>query len=121
MYSSFRRDVPRHAWSSDSLSHAFPDASSFSSAASHLPEEDAASVVFSARGMSTQDLLGLRPSLAQRPNLTKIDLCNNNIWDRGVQAVADAIRNCPALSTVIVSTNSIGSAGAFASSSFAHV
>ena len=67
--------------------------------------------VFTARGLSTQDVLALKPPLAARTNLTTIDLCNNNIWDRGVQAVADAMKSCGSLSTVLLSCNSIGTAG----------
>lgn len=75
---------------------------------------DDGSPAFVARGLSTQDILSLKPPLASRPALTSIDLCNNNIWDRGVQAVADAIRSCPSLSTVQLVNNSIGTTGAYA-------
>ena len=72
------------------------------------PEEE---TCFTARGMSTQDLLTLRPALAQRATLTSIDLNGNNMWDRGAQAVADAIRACQSLTEVDVSSNSIGATG----------
>lgn len=93
-------EAPRLAWSSTSLhDDTLVDA---------RPDEE---TCFAARGMSTQDLLMLRPALAQRAALTSIDLNGNNLWDRGAQAVADAIRACQRLTEVNVSSNSIGATG----------
>jgi hypothetical protein len=61
--------------------------------------------------MSTEGVLALAPPLCDRPALTLIDMCNNDLWDRGVKAVADAIRALPALTTVQLGNNRITATG----------
>lgn len=104
------RDGPKGAWLPTDLT--FTSRSVVDGGEDRVPEaSDPAESTFSGRGLSTQDILGLRPALSQRPQLTRIDLCNNNLWDRGAQAIADAVRSCPALTQVDVSNNNLGSTG----------
>lgn len=105
------RREPRSAWSlpgSRSLTYG----SYGISEPAQEPEPEDNSPEFSVRGWTTQDILSLKPPLSSRRSLTRIDLNSNNIWDRGAQAVADAIRACPQLAIVELENNTIGATGA---------
>jgi hypothetical protein len=65
---------------------------------------------FHGRGMSAEVLASLRPPLAQRP-LRSVDLNYNELWDKGIRPVVDAVRSSKSLSTVLLACNSIGPLG----------
>ena len=70
------------------------------------------STTFEAHNLSTEAVLSLAPPLSDRTALTTLDMANNDMWDRGVRAVADAIRCCPSLRSVNLGNNRIAGTGA---------